>query len=1040
MPTSDQIKRINTDPDGLDFESLKKQGIENVQRLCGDVWTDYNAHDPGVTILEQLCYGLTDLVYRSGFETQDYLVGENGEIDYQRQALFNPKDIFPSSPVTNADYQKVLYDAIPAIDNIWFEPVLDDEDESRGLYAVFVKLNDHSSLADEAFPNQDDRLSVIFETMESLRKHSDKGSETLDQLGHYLDARHEALRRRNDRVKKRALIAKFDVLLTQAIEVLAQLDANLSCLDSIWEKLDLIWSILVDDASRLTETIQIRLDNALSQFNELMNQPTLFPQLVEMLPELNVPLTKHDDLFFMLRQCLPKMETSLLSLDDSLRTLDTALSDIYDSLCEPVDAPERVSEDQREDIVSRVKTFFADHRNLCEDIHSVEIIKTVPYFLVGEIEVKPTHDLAKVYAEIFFKCAKYISSGIRVERYETVLADEKNYEKIFSGPLTGRGYINDHFLGTVREFLSVVDLIAVINQIDGVKQVRNLSLMDQENKKHTAINCKPSEGLLPNLCFPQVGKPMQVLRLSFSGSVRATKRRKQSIHGKAAKNKDKLLLEATELELEKLIFEHHAFRNNPPSFDQFIKLPKGQRRPLQDYTSIQNQFPAIYGINRYGVPPTASVAVKAKAKQLKAYLYPYEQLMANYLKNLQEMPRLFSQDAELKQSYFSQLLNNQNVPDIEKLYAGGTTQTQQLTAEIHSYYDNFGERRNRVLDTLLAMYGEEFPQQSLVRFNCYRQIDNDHWLIEKKTNYLQHICEMSRDRAQGFNYLASNENSFSLSNADHVASIQSKVSILLGLDKSRHSQWVTDALVKRKSRVVPEEKLATQVEFVTPDKKKPEPVPELHDGRTPHKDLLPVQLPSFSDAVFKEGIDLKSYQLVRSDTNTVVCFKPENDDRLWRITSKKKFDEAAEYARQFCHAMTQLNMESEGLHIVEHLLLRPYGDDVVSETQSETFYNFRVSVILPAWTARFSDEEFRRYAEETVQRNLPAHIYAEFFWLDFFHMRNFELHYKRWLKLLQQVNEGGDNTANLKKLNKASEKIISFLIKNKSFHECECWV
>ena len=32
-----------------------------LQELCGETWTDYNLHDPGVSILEQLCYGLTDL-------------------------------------------------------------------------------------------------------------------------------------------------------------------------------------------------------------------------------------------------------------------------------------------------------------------------------------------------------------------------------------------------------------------------------------------------------------------------------------------------------------------------------------------------------------------------------------------------------------------------------------------------------------------------------------------------------------------------------------------------------------------------------------------------------------------------------------------------------------------------------------------------------------------------------------------------------------------------------------------------------------------
>ena len=30
-------------------------------RLCGDQWSDFNSHDPGITILEQLCFALTEL-------------------------------------------------------------------------------------------------------------------------------------------------------------------------------------------------------------------------------------------------------------------------------------------------------------------------------------------------------------------------------------------------------------------------------------------------------------------------------------------------------------------------------------------------------------------------------------------------------------------------------------------------------------------------------------------------------------------------------------------------------------------------------------------------------------------------------------------------------------------------------------------------------------------------------------------------------------------------------------------------------------------
>ena len=45
----------------LDYGTLRQQGIRYLERLAGKAWTDFNAHDPGITILEQLCYAITDL-------------------------------------------------------------------------------------------------------------------------------------------------------------------------------------------------------------------------------------------------------------------------------------------------------------------------------------------------------------------------------------------------------------------------------------------------------------------------------------------------------------------------------------------------------------------------------------------------------------------------------------------------------------------------------------------------------------------------------------------------------------------------------------------------------------------------------------------------------------------------------------------------------------------------------------------------------------------------------------------------------------------
>src|SRR5690606_5899960 len=103
-----------------------------------------------------------------------------------------------------------------------------------------------------------------------------------------------------------------------------------------------------------------------------------------------------------------------------------------------------------ESIKRRILSVFSRNRGLCEDIHSVRIIETVPYFLAGEIEIDPLHNPAKVCAEIFFKCSRYISSNVHVDHYATILSVSKDYAQIFSGPLTQHGYIRETALETPR--------------------------------------------------------------------------------------------------------------------------------------------------------------------------------------------------------------------------------------------------------------------------------------------------------------------------------------------------------------------------------------------------------------------------------------------------------------------------------------------------------------------------------------------------------------------------------------------------------------
>ena len=130
-------------PRGLytNYQALLREGVEHCQRLSRDLWTDYNQHDPGVTILEQLCYAITDLSYRTDFLIQDILEPPPG-VEPPEQPLFTGDQILTCNPVTAADYRKLLYDRVAGLKNAWLVPMENHPLGVRGLYEVLVETRE----------------------------------------------------------------------------------------------------------------------------------------------------------------------------------------------------------------------------------------------------------------------------------------------------------------------------------------------------------------------------------------------------------------------------------------------------------------------------------------------------------------------------------------------------------------------------------------------------------------------------------------------------------------------------------------------------------------------------------------------------------------------------------------------------------------------------------------------------------------------------------------------------------------------------------
>ncbi|SEW51384.1 hypothetical protein [Chitinophaga arvensicola] len=106
-------------PTELDFETLRSEGIGYLGQLSGKIWTDHNAHDPGITILEVLCYSLLDMGYRTSLPFEDLLSMNPGGAQ-KEDNFFTPARILTVNPLTITDYRKLLMD-IDGVRNAWLE-------------------------------------------------------------------------------------------------------------------------------------------------------------------------------------------------------------------------------------------------------------------------------------------------------------------------------------------------------------------------------------------------------------------------------------------------------------------------------------------------------------------------------------------------------------------------------------------------------------------------------------------------------------------------------------------------------------------------------------------------------------------------------------------------------------------------------------------------------------------------------------------------------------------------------------------------------
>lgn len=382
------------------------------------------------------------------------------------------------------------------------------------------------------------------------------------------------------------------------------------------------------------------------------------------------------------------------------------------------------------------------HRNLCEDFEEIRILDPQPVAVHARIEIGQVDDAEDLLVTIYQRITEYISPTIRFSTRSQLLAAGKRVDEIFDGPWLEHSFIDTEELLRARRrtALRTSDLIREIMDVPGVRAVLDISMAVGGQRESWSLDLDPDKTPKLDLATSQINLERNRLRASVN------------------------IEKVTEAYLQRL----RTSTTFPPLAleERDLRPPRGRDRGVDRYYSIQHQFPAVYGIGEMGLPDSASPQRKAQAKQLKAYLMFFDQLLANYFAQLAQVKDLFSFNGVTPQTYFSQMLDDPSLGLEEILRNNASTHLAHLQQMTENPYASTGpqgaplpidpQRKNRFLNHLIARFAEQFTDYALLLYGAMAEGDRAaaEKLILDKQRFLQDYPRISSARGTGFNYLA----------------------------------------------------------------------------------------------------------------------------------------------------------------------------------------------------------------------------------------------------------------------------------------------
>ncbi len=680
-------------------------------------------------------------------------------------------------------------------------------------------------------------------------------------------------------------------------------------------------------------------------------------------------------------------------IDDAFKT-DFQLQGLYSVLVDfddfdPDEFPDETAVSaEKEKIFEEIKTRYHANRNLCEDLVDISEVKTHPIAVCASIELHPEADEELVHAKVLRTIDNYFSPSLKFYSLKQMFGKGYTSDEIFDGPVLENGFLDAQELknAELRTEVRLSDIMNLIMNIDGVKVIREIIVKDCH---------KPGdEGESWVICVEDGKKPVRCPDSAYSYY-------KSVLPVNVNHKKVEVYLD----EMEKAA----KAEQEQARFDMEPEIPVGEFLNTGETTTIQNDFPDTYGIGPNGLPSRVGKARKAQAKQLKGYLLFFDQVLASYFTHLGKVKDLLSVDNKLKETYFTQAVKD--ITDFSELVSGyPENDDTALTELLFAGLDNQVERKNKILDHLIARFAEKFSDYAFLMKQLYGA-HSEKIILQTKQVFLKDYNQTSMARGSAFNYFR--QPTENLWKTENISGVQKRISRLAGI-KNYTRRNLSESFVEMYDFIDSEgEKVyrwrirneADEI-ILTATENYPNTRLAERELNLSVEKILETTDETIEKVFAKEEITdetiVGNLQVQLSETGkysfNVINHEANPNSTKWVIARQFLYYDSPEELKNAMLDFIQFMVfvfSEEGMFLVEHILLRP---DVTKESAPlNQFmpvcegdcegcnpvdpYSFRVTVILPGWAYRFADSDFRNFLENLIRKELPAHVLARICWV-----------------------------------------------------------